>query len=195
MVLCLLCFVPAAVFTQEKEPDKNQASHEEEPIHTLVDIKHVRFGGYGAPVVRFANIDNSLAVFMGGRGAAIINNSFAFGGAGYGMVYPKNINSSGKWSTIGYGGFLMEYYFFPKNVVNFSMGTIIGAGGSYDHIDSYSTFFVVEPEVNIFVNVTQFFRLGIGGSYRYTNGLSAGSLTDANFRGFTVGLLFEFGRF
>jgi hypothetical protein len=111
------------------------------------------------------------------------------------MVLPRIANATSYMSGIGYGGFLMEYYLFPKNVVNFSIGTIIGAGGGHNNLDSYSPFFVLEPEVNVFVNVTQFFRLGVGASYRYTSGLNVGTLNDANFRGFSVGLLFEFGKF
>lgn len=171
---------------------ENFATEEEgyEPPAVLFKEGEVYFSGYGGPVVRFGSLNNSLMVLTGGKGGMIINDSIVLGGGGYGMVWPDLYNTNGRPASLGYGGFLMEYIFFPKNLINFSIGTIIGAGSHQD-----ATFFVLEPEVNLFVNVTEFLKIGLSAAYRYTNGLNSAAVNDNSFGGFSGGIVFEFGKF
>ena len=98
----------------------------------------------------------------------------------------------------GYGGFMAEYYFFPKNLAFFSLGCLVGGGGIGDFAGRYedeNVFFIVEPEANVYLNVTRFFRLGAGVSYRYTNGVDLDGFDDEDMRGLSGSLIFDFGGF
>jgi hypothetical protein len=73
-----------------------------------------------------------------------------------------------------------------------------------DWNDNYNSeasdaFMVIEPGVEIELNVTHFFRFCIGGYYRYTSDVD---IQDPQFeiqsdilRGFSGGVTFKFGRF
>ena len=112
---------------------------------------------------------------------------------------------------MGYGGFLVEYYLSPKELFHVSIASLLGVGGVMysqnhfkdDHIDGDdfkgNAFFVAEPEVNLFINLTRFWRIGIGATYRYTYGLDGlaedAQLSDELFTGFNSQLQFQFGWF
>ena len=54
---------------------------------------------------------------------------------------------------------------------------------------------VVEPGANLEFNVTRFFHLGLGASYRYVQGLSMSSLTDEQLLSWAINLNLKFGSF
>ena len=175
--------------------DKESTHFENEdgyvPPQTLFDGKKVHMSGYGGPAIRFGLLNESLVLFTGGKGGWMINDSIVIGGSGYGMIIPKLQNPGHKYETgLGYGGFLLEYIFFPKSLINFSTGIVVGGGGGLG-----SVFFVLEPEVNLFVNVTPHFKIGISGAYRYSSGLRLENINDQSFRGISAGLILEFGKF
>ena len=185
------------------------------PPKTLFDIKTANWSAYGGVYTAYSKIGEADSCLVGGRGGVIINDHFVLGMGGAGMSYPTDrekvsgSNYSGDLNKIGfgYGGVLTEYYLNPKDLVVFSAGTLIGAGGvgftgsdenmsqsdqNKDHGDS---FFVVEPEINTFINITQFCRLGVGVSYRYTAGINSHELSDKDFSGPSAKIMAQFGWF
>ena len=170
-------------------------------METLFPDEPLHVSGYGGPSAQFTGMKGNFGFLMGGRGGAIFNDSFVVGGALYGLVQPvvnAKINGTDQRIGLGYGGLLLEYDFYPKNLVNFSVGTIIGSGGIGEFADRRARptpFFVLQPEANVFVNVTKFFKLGTGVAYRYSNGINLNGFTDDDFRGFSGSLLLEFGGF
>jgi hypothetical protein len=97
---------------------------------------------------------------------------------------------------------LLDYYFNPKNLIVFSLGTLIGGGllhfdkdtGGIAPNDIDDKFFVVEPEINIFLNIVQYCRIGVGASYRFTKGINTEGI-NKDFRDFTVSASIEIGVF
>ena len=171
----------------------------------------VEHGGYGAPVVKFTQINNQFGLFVGGRGGWIINHSIALGIGGYGLV--NNVNQD---DTIldyvprlmmGYGGFEFEFIINSDELIHFTFHALIGSGAinywdedyfSKVHWDRWETadvFFVAEPAFNVDMNITSFFRVGIGASYRYISGVEIVGLTNEDVDGFTGNLIFKFGSF
>ncbi|MBN1426023.1 hypothetical protein JXA88_15850, partial [Candidatus Fermentibacteria bacterium] len=43
-------------------------------------------GGFGGLVVKFSQLADQTAVFVGGRGGWILNHTFVIGGGGYGLA-------------------------------------------------------------------------------------------------------------
>lgn len=158
---------------------------------TILNQEGIIFSGYGGPVAKFTQINGDLSILSGIRGGVIINDCFVLGAAGYGLVYPLMTSMV---DGLGYGGLLLEYHFFPKSILNFSAGIMAGAGGAGKNGEGNS-FFVVEPELNAYANITRFMRFGVGASYRYSNGLELENFSDEDFRGFSGSAVFEFGWF
>lgn len=203
------CFIVTSAMAEEIKKDPPQKK--DNPPKTLIDVKDADFSGYGGVYTKYARIGEANGCLVGGRGGLIINDSFVIGLAGMGLVYPTEREKiSGKDYTgtldrtdFGYGGLLLEYYFNPKELVVFSAGSLIGGGalsfheknGDSDNEDNGDNFFIVEPELNVFVNVTRFCRIGIGVSYRFTAGIRTDEFSDKDFRGPSAAIMANFGWF
>lgn len=193
--------------------DDAQLKPKDNPPDTLFGNRDYSFSGYGAPFYKYSKAGDKYGSYMGARGGFIINSSFVIGGGGYGLVYPSRrddmtsavYTDNNKSARMGNGGGLLEYYFSPKRLINFSLGAMIG-GGALTFRDNgmrsgnrqntrHDNFFSAEPELNIHLNVTRFFRIGAGVSYRYVKGIDSYSLTDKDFRGFAGNVILAFGWF
>ena len=170
-------------------------------------------GGFGAPVVKYTSIYGQNTLIVGGRGGWIINHSFVIGGGGYGVVTevdaPEGIFPMEEPLDLhfGYGGFELEYIFNPKALGHFSAYILIGGGstnfamdlGHYNEnnqmIGNDDFVFVLEPEVNGELNITDWFHLNGGVSYRFVSGVDQAKLDDSDFSGVSGVLTFKFGSF
>ena len=171
---------------------------------TETDLRH---GGFGAPVVKFTEIDSRFGVFVGGRGGWIIDGSWEIGGGGYGLANVSNFehvtNGSGDPGGLemAYGGLELGYVHRPDSRVHLSLGLLIGAGGltwspegqSGDQADD--GFFILEPELDVVLAATTFLRAAIGVSYRLTRGAELFDLRDAELSGLAAVLSLRFGSF
>ncbi len=93
------------------------------------------------------------------------------------------------------------------NLIHFSVSTLIGAGGvNYSYInDIYQPFFdntqhdapcfVLEPGAGVELNVTPFFRMDAGVSYRLVRGTDLPGITDSDLSDPSGYLTFKFGKF
>ncbi len=149
-------------------------------------------GGYGAVMINYGQVNNHDALFMGARGAWLIDHNFGIGLGGYGFVSdPKLdpvINEEYQFSG-GYGGLLIEPVVAAKFPVHVSFPILIGAGGvaynkhwqetdndnycdeTYEDSDA---FFILEPGIELEFNMVKFFRLGLSVTYRYTSDINLG---------------------
>ena len=167
----------------------------------------IESGGFGGPVLKMTNINGENTVLVGGRGGWIINHSFVLGGGGYGLVpdvKAKVSDSIHQYIEMGYGGLEIEYIASSNDLLHLSMGLLVGGGGigyKHDDNDMFTTsnnknsFFVLEPNVNANLNVTHFFRIAAGVSYRYVSGLKSIVSTNADLSGPSAILTFKFGKF
>jgi hypothetical protein len=141
-------------------PVSGAAQHRQEP-ETLIsgDVEH---GFYLSPDVKFSEVDGEFANFVGLHGGWIFNRKFMVGFGGHGLTNePNRIH-------MGYGGLVLEYFFFPEKLWHFAVRGLIGAGGVEWHRRGHTdAFFVAEPEVNLMLNVTRRFHIGFGTGYRY----------------------------
>ncbi len=175
----------------------------------------VESGGFGGPSLRITKINGETAVLVGGRGGWIINHVFMIGGAGYGLVTRNAAKTPGllgeKDLDVGYGGLEMEYYVNPNDLIHGSVRLLLGGGGVAYREDVMATshrdmdgFFVAEPGVSINLNVTHFFRISAGASYRIVTGVDAPTdilghpaplTSNADLSGPSALLTLKFGKF
>ncbi len=209
MLVLPLCFLAYSANSQETE---NKEKPRDE-IRTLFgnDITH---GGYGAVTMGYTQMDDKDAWIVGGRAAWIINHSFALGVGGYGLA--NDIPLEQTWQDeekmsliVGYGGLLLEPIFMAKQPVHLAMPILIGAGGvsmapnsywtndeSWDE-DGYSNdvFFVIEPGLELELNLTRFMRLSGGVSYRLTSEIELPDMDKDILKGFATTVSLKFGKF
>ena len=173
---------------------------------TLISGK-IESGGFGGPVVKFTQVTDEFGVLVGGRGGWIINHTFVIGGGGYGLANEIKAKQIGPdtllYLSLGYGGLELEYVHASNKLIHSSIQVLIGAGGvNYTERDNHSergregdTFFVVEPGVNLILNVAKSFRVGVGASYRFISGVNFNGLSNGDLSGPAATLTFKFGKF
>jgi hypothetical protein len=170
-------------------------------------------GGFGGPVIKFTSINNQSALMLGGRGGWIINHSLVLGGGIYGVVNEINapegvLPLEGPLDIeFGYLGFEVEYIFHPMSLFHFSIYTLIGGGAtnfvkdvgpvteSNEQAGESHFMFVLEPAIGAELNITTWFHLNGGVSYRVTGGVNQVGLNDRDFSNIAATLTFKFGKF
>ncbi|MCE5249823.1 hypothetical protein LLG96_06335 [bacterium] len=196
IILVLLVFGAADSYGDEETLFKNSGDFELN-------------GFWGGPGVSVTSINGNAELLVGGRGGIIINNSFNVGGGGWGLVTEPKAPSKARSAYPGrdlkldfdYGGFIFEYDFRPKQLTHCSVYSLIGSGNvSYCDKDDDSfkvsdSFFVFEPGIEGTVNVTKWFRLSAGASYRVIAGMDIIGLDASDIGGFSGKLTFRFGQF
>ena len=169
----------------------------------------LEFGGYGGPMVQLTQINGETGVMVGGKGGWIIKQkdfSIVIGGGG--MALANNIRAdifeNELYYRIGYGGLLLEFVSKPYKMRHHSFSLLIGGGalsfrekGDFgDNFDDDSdAFFIMEPGINYVVNITSFFRVGLGLSYRLISGLNKYDVKNEDISGVSGVIEFKFGSF
>lgn len=192
-------------------------------IRTLFGAGHdLANGGWGAPTASYTRILDQDAMLVGARGGWLIDHRLTLGFAGQGLVtdvlnagYDDHLVAEGRAPRRasrlrgGYGGLLIEPIIAHRSAVHVSLPLIIGAGGcgyqTYTHLpgdfdpttweDDAQAFFVVEPGVELEVNVVRLVRVAMGASYRYTSDLDLPATAKDALHGVTAGISIKVGRF
>ncbi len=184
---------------------KNKGKKQE--IQTL--IKKRSPGGYWSINAGYTQIANEDALVFGTTFSYIANRILEVGISGQG-IFSNNpmLGNYGNKVAVGafYGGLHVAPVLFSNKAVHFTFPVLIGggAGGYYDYkayeefeIEDYDwdALFVIEPGVNVELNISRFLRLGIGGKYRFTNKVEIDTMDENAFKGFTGGLTLKVGKF
>lgn len=179
-------------------------AHDEE---TLVEGK-IDHNGFGAAVLKVCEIQGETGFFFGGRGGWIINHTVVVGAGVYGLMNPikaKGIGPAGRHElSVTLTCLEFEYVVNSPKLIHYSFYAGIGGGNveyidvqrpfDYDY-DATDAFFVAEPGANVILNVTTFFRLAVGASYRFVSGVEKEGLRNSDFDGPSANLTLKFGKF
>jgi hypothetical protein len=181
-------------------------------------------GGWGGPTTHFTRVMGREALLVGARGGWLIDHVITIGLAGHGLVTDVPNGSydtyrlakgdslrQGSQFRMGYGGLLIEPIIAPMSPLHVSFPIIVGAGGcgyetytrhpvqnefdDFRYSDDFQAFFVVEPGIELELNLIKLVRLGIGASYRYTTDLHLPETSKEALRGLNAGLTVKVGRF
>jgi len=163
-------------------------------------------GGYGGPVWKAGLLNGKVGMFSGGRGAWIINRRFAIGGGTYDLitdVESDEASSNGEPLHIDleYGGLEMEYIHHSEKLLHWTIHTMLGGGtvSLLEHHPSRTVetdnIFVVEPSLNMDINASSWFRIGLGASYPMAMGLDLGGITNSDINGPSGLIILKFGSF
>ena len=206
----LAILIIASVFVCCKKDDPNPEAY---------DNANISNGGYIGLNTRYNKISEINALQIGARAGWIAGHFLAVGIEGYAFIndYKYDLRLDGDYNLSGgYGGFFIEPIILPKFPVHISIPVHFGIGqigyGNntfnenfsedwHQKLESIDNFLLIEPGVELEVNLTSFCRLGFGVYYkfttdidlRYQTGLPINS-TDV-LKGISGGFSLKFGKF
>jgi hypothetical protein len=176
-------------------------------------------GGYGAFTMGYSVIDDRSSFEFGFRGMWIMNHTIALGIGGSGFmtqpVYDPG-DDTDNFLSGGYGGLIIEPIVIPLEPVHVAFPILIGGGGisriktDWDDWDDWEEwedympptqfYMLIQPGAEVELNVTHFFRIGLGASYRipieiYNTTPEVPELSPQAVKGFVFGMSFKFGKF
>lgn len=145
--------------------------------------------------------------FIGGvQVGGILNEQLAVGLGGYALlnevdVGPNDYNNPEAFD-LAYGGLALEYRLLAHKLVHASLGALIGGGqirldrtvgGADQRID----LFIIEPQLNLILNITPRSEFGIGLGYRHADpyNSNAEGLEQGDLSGLTTTLFIRWTEF
>ena len=160
-ILAIVLAVSITVFSQDKE------------FRTIFDNQNLRVSGLGGPFMQFTSVAGEFGFMMGGGGAVLLDDFF-IGGYGLGLAtsIPDYVNqNSNDRLSLGHGGFWLGYALFGEKPIHVTFSTLIGWGefgimeyeGYYPYVRD--KVFVLAPTIEAELNLTRYFRIGVGASY------------------------------
>lgn len=163
-------------------------------------------GFYVAPVVKWTRIAHQDGLLMGLRGGWVLGGGLTLGLAGYGWVDEDIWEDHNRRSglELGYGGLFLEAIIHSDKLVHVAASVTLGAGGYCDnrlfdfedfwHHGDY-VFTVLEPELDVELNVSRILRVGGGVSYRCIGHTQGDPLRASDLNGWAGSLYLKIGRF
>lgn len=198
----------SAAFSQDTEFEYYKSRE----IKTLLG-RNREGGGYFAFTSGYSVIDGKHAVLFGGRLGWLASHSIGIGLGATGFInefhYEPSLDMD-VFLTGGYGGLYIEPIFLPRFPIHLSFPVLLGAGGiSYiskesdinnNLVQDSEAFLIIEPAVELELNLTKFFRFAIGSSYRYPTAFDVGltgtqKASSESIKGVSYMVTFKFGRF
>jgi len=141
-------------------------------------VERIHNGFLAAPDFKITDFDHKTSGLVGGYAGVVFADAFFIGGGGYGLVTDTHNRS------LGYGGFLMQWFGRTNETVGFSGKMLMGWGQAdttqaFPIVDNrgrttvqtarvHEDFYVFEPEANALVRFSSNVRLTVGAGYRFT---------------------------
>jgi len=163
-------------------------------------------GFFGGPVSKGTMMNGKACLLSGGRGGWIINHVFVIGGGGYNSVWDvktdrTSINAKPLYLNMEYGGLELEYIHRSDRMIHYTIYSLFGSGKirlrEHDPSRDSETdgFLVLDAAVNAEINISRWFRLGLGGGWRLIYGIEAEGLGNGDIGGPSAALTLKFGKF
>lgn len=152
------------------------AYSQEREYQTLFSFENSRISGMGGPFMQFTTVDGEFAFMMGGGGGVLLNDFF-IGGYGLGQTNPvyaasnTDPNLAGYELAISHGGFWIGYSLWADRAIHLSLSSLIGWGVAgfvdplYNTMIQHDNIFVLAPIAEVELNLTRYFRIGVGATY------------------------------
>jgi len=171
--LLLVVFLVSGAVAQETE--SSAVAQEAEETETLFDSDTDLSFAWGSDL-KVNSIQDQTGTLLEIYGGALVSRSTIVGLA-FGM------NVSHPTVNYGYIGLLGQYTFSSKKVIHASGQLLVARGSTKDHerektslFDNYGNisgpgFFLIEPAINVELNLSAKARLTLGLGYRFVTGL------------------------
>lgn len=143
------------------------------------------------PEVKVTKIADETAELAGIQLAPAFGRKLYLGVGAYGLMNSVDVKGN-EYDSLDaldfwYGGLIGDYTFMNEEVLHGSVGALIGGGNldvsKHGGGSDSASLFVAEPNVNLMVNLTKTWELGVGLSYRYVNGSDFNNLENSDLSG------------
>lgn len=186
--------IVASVLVALSLPSIGAAQQPEEQSAVSLDASD--YGGFASMDMRFGDMADDFAVFMGGTLALLLKHRVYLGVRGAGLVTEETVHGSSEavidpTIQMGYGGVVVGYVIPTPSLVQFTAETLLAAGGvdldedaDIDGDDEdWEAVFVFEPVLSAELKLARIVRLGFGVGYRFVGGVDTPGLEDRDLRG------------
>lgn len=173
-----------------------------------------KWGGYGSFEGKASTLKGEPSLYLGIKGAVITNRTFAFGLAGGGFVSKNVFDGDGQFGDVAelrlamvYGGVFGEFIGFTTKKVHFTVPLVLGFGGAAileqfppeveeinENVIETGVFMLLEPGVNLEINITEDLRFFVGPHYRWAAD-KLDSLEGKDLSNFGLNFGFKLGSF
>ncbi len=157
-------------------------------------------GAYGVASQKFSSIDDQFATFIGGYGGVHFNHNWMIGAGAYTLLNGNTIHFENDTNTsrqLTYIGLITEYIHHPQRAFHLTGNLLAGAAimGEQKKLETNGSYtlssrgsFIIEPSLNVEVNLAKWFRVATGVSYRFIANEKAYAAPAAN-------ISLKFGKF
>ena len=180
-------------------------------IKTLLG-KHNKLRGFGSVDLKVSQWNEQTSLLVGGHGGIILNDKFTIGLGGYGITTRSKFTGLNDQENLylggGYGGLILGYSIFAKEIFHLNFPVLFGGGGldvledednvfvnGFDNVTETTGFFIVEPGMELEINIARFFRFAVGGTYRFIEGANLDNVSDSKLDDWSTHVSFKFGKF
>ncbi len=178
-----------------------------EPVQTLFN-KDTKLGYQWSPTLKFNSIQGDIGSMIELNGGILLNNSTMIGLAG-------GVNFGHPRVNYGFFGLIAQYIINPNKLFHFSGQTILAYGTTKDYeqeksslFDNFwnisgTSYYLIEPGLNLEINLKENMRFITGISDRFVTGLDENNqyvsrthVTNNDMSGinFKIGLIFKGGK-
>ena len=179
-------------------------------VKTLLG-RHNKVRGFGSLDLKVSQWNEQTNLLVGGHGGIILNDKLTFGLGGYGITTRSRFTGQDGQNLYlggGYGGLILGYSVNAQEIFHLNFPIMFGgggldvledeinlSGGSFGNITESTGFFILEPGVELEINIARFFRFALGGSYRFIEGADLNNVDDNNLNDWSTHVSFKFGKF
>jgi len=154
-------------------------AQEQDSTQTLIKSA-LKVSELWTPEVKINSIQGDIGTLIGFYGGALFNRSFLLGISGGANLSHPTVN-------YGYFGAIGQYIYKPTNLWHFSGQLLLAYGSAKDYEDpksglldnfmnvSGAPFFLMEPGINLELNISRNVMLVAGVSYRWVTGMDENS--------------------
>lgn len=186
----------------------------QESEYLIGNDKEINWGGFGGPEISFSDAFGEYSTMAGFKAGVVMDNLVI--GAGFmGMLSAAEIEGEGTEvevvelePTIAYGGLYTEYFFMREQPVHFSVNALIGPGAYWifeeeitptgfhdDNLVESSGFFVVQPGVNVELNLIRPLKFYVTAGYRIVGAEGVERIAADDLSGFLFGFGLRLGKY
>ncbi len=211
IITTLFVFVSSLTFGQRYVDTHDPDSKE---VKSLLG-KGNELNGFGGADLRVSEFMDTRGLVTGAYGGVLINRKYLLGVGGYGLATNVEFDgmSGGTEKPLnlhgGYAGLMIGGMIGSTELIHLTFPVFFGAGSIQITDKDYfpntpndaeftvekSAFIVIEPAAQVEFNITEYFRIGAGMSYRYVTGTELDNVTDKQLSGSAMMISFRFGRF
>ncbi|MFO7657640.1 MAG: hypothetical protein R6W78_11280 [Bacteroidales bacterium] len=184
--------------------------------YLIGEDKEIEWSVFIAPEAKYSWLFDVGTVYGGLKGGILYDHRFTLGlsaGAFLTEALAEAPGSEGymTWlnQVMGYGGLYFDYNTSFNSPIQLSFPTVVGGGGilllekkepnaagiTDERLVEGGVFFVLEPAINLELNVTKTIKIGMGAGYRFIFKSELERFSDKDLSAPSFNLTFKFGIF